>query len=76
MWVPVTKLGRLVKEGKDLHDWHHLISGDRNAVHTAGYSCKNRTRTEEGVDDEDAFDYVIDWFHGPRQKPKVRYKRS
>ena len=35
-----------------------------------------RTRTEEGVDDEDAFDYVIDWFHGPRQRPKVRYKRS
>ena len=28
--------------------------------------------TEEGVDDEDAFDYVIDWFHGPPKRRKLR----
>ena len=25
--------------------------------------------TEEGVEDEDAFDYVIDWFHGQTKRP-------
>ena len=64
-WLPQTCAYRLVHEGKDLYDWHHLISGDPKAIHSAGYSCRNKTRTEEGVDDEDAFDYVIDWFNGP-----------
>ena len=72
-WLPQSCAYRLVHEGKDLHPWHHLISGDRNAVHTAGFSCRGKTRTEEGVDDEDAFDYVIDWFHGPPKKRKSRY---
>ena len=60
-------------EGKDLYPSHPLTSGDREAVHREGYSAKNRTRTEEGVDDEDAFDYVMDWFHAPPQ-PKRRHR--
>ena len=49
-----------------------LVETIDRLVHREGYSVRNKTRTEEGVDDEDAFDYVIDWFHGPRQKPKRR----
>jgi uncharacterized cysteine cluster protein YcgN (CxxCxxCC family) len=71
-WLPESCAYRMVHEGKDLHAWHHLVSGDPELVHREGYSVRNKTRTEEGVDDEDAFDYVIDWFHGPRQKPKRR----
>jgi len=62
----------MIHEGKDLHAWHHLVSGDPELVRSEGYSVRNKTRTEEGVADEDAFDYVIDWFHAPRQKPKRR----
>ena len=71
-WLPQTCAYRLVHEGKDLHDWHHLISGDRETIHREGWSCRNKTRTEEGVDDEDAIDYVIDWFHGQAKRPRKR----
>ncbi len=66
-WLPESCAYRRVHEGKDLYPWHHLISGDREAVHREGFSAKNRTRTEDGVDDADAFDYVMDWFHAPPQ---------
>jgi uncharacterized cysteine cluster protein YcgN (CxxCxxCC family) len=73
-WLPESCAYRLVHEGKDLHDWHHLISGDREEVHRRGYSAKGRTRTEEGVADEDAIDYVMDWFHAPPRKRRTRRK--
>ena len=73
-WLPESCAYRMVHEGKDLHDWHHLISGDRTLVHKRGYSAKGKTRTEEGVADEDAIDYVIDWFHGPPKRRRVRRK--
>ena len=73
-WLPESCAYRLVHEGKDLHDWHHLICGDRQEVHRRGYSAKGKTRTEEGVADEDAIDYVIDWFHAPPRKRRTRRK--
>jgi uncharacterized cysteine cluster protein YcgN (CxxCxxCC family) len=75
-WLPESCAYRLVHEGKDLHDWHHLICGDREEVHRRGYSAKNRVVSEVGVADEDAIDYVIDWFHGPPPKRKRRVKRK
>ena len=48
-WLPESCAYRLVHEGKDLHDWHHLVCGDRNAVHRRGYSAMDKTHTEEGV---------------------------
>ncbi len=48
-WLPKTCAYRLVAENKPLHDWHHLISGDRSAVHAAGMSVQNRTTPEGRV---------------------------
>ena len=73
-WLPESCAYRLVHEGKELHDWHHLICGDRQEVHRRGYSAMGKTRTEEGVSDEDAIDYVMDWFHGPPRKRRTRRK--
>jgi uncharacterized cysteine cluster protein YcgN (CxxCxxCC family) len=42
-WLPQTCAYRLVHEGKDLRDWHHLISGDRETIHREGWSCRNKT---------------------------------
>ncbi|HVY88488.1 MAG TPA: YcgN family cysteine cluster protein [Hyphomonadaceae bacterium] len=73
-WLPESCAYRLVHEGKDLHDWHHLVCGDRNEVHRRGYSAKGRVRSEEGVDDDEAMEYVIDWFHGPPRRRRLKRK--
>jgi uncharacterized cysteine cluster protein YcgN (CxxCxxCC family) len=74
-WLPNTCAYKLVHEGQDLKDWHHLVCGDRDEVHRRGISAKGKVRSEVGVDDEDALDYLIDWAHGPAGKAKRRRKR-
>lgn len=58
-WLPQTCAYRLVHEGKDLPSWHHLISGDRNAVHTSGNSVKNQTISEKDVSVEELEFHII-----------------
>jgi uncharacterized cysteine cluster protein YcgN (CxxCxxCC family) len=40
-WLPKTCAYRLVKEGKDLFDWHPLKTGDRLSTLKSGNSAKN-----------------------------------
>ena len=75
-WLPESCAYRLVHEGKDLHDWHHLVCGDRNEIHRRGWSVRNKTVTEEGVSDDDAINYVIDWFHAPPKKKRSAKRRQ
>ncbi|MEQ8479649.1 MAG: YcgN family cysteine cluster protein [Hoeflea sp.] len=60
-WLPPTCGYRLVREGRDLYWWHHLVSGDPETVHQAGVSVRGRTRSEEGVDVEDFEDFLVEW---------------
>jgi uncharacterized protein len=46
-WLPKTCAYRLVAEGKPLFDWHHLMCGDKEAVHTHGMSISGKA-THEG----------------------------
>jgi uncharacterized protein len=46
-WLPSTCAYRLVAEGKPLFDWHYLISGSRETVHTAGMSTRGWTVSED-----------------------------
>lgn len=48
-WLPETCAYRLVDEGKDLYAWHHLVSGDKMAVHRAGISVKGKTISEKDI---------------------------
>lgn len=50
-WLPRTCAYRLLDEGKPLPEWHHLVSGDREAVHRAGESVRGWTVSEDDVGD-------------------------
>ena len=58
-WLPSTCAYRLLAEGKDLHWWHPLVSGDADTVRMAGISAHGRIVPESrGVDPEDR---IVDW---------------
>ena len=59
-WIPQTCAYRLVYERKPLFDWHPLISGTAETVHTAGVSMRGQTVSEFDVADEDWEDHIID----------------
>ncbi|MBA3895625.1 MAG: YcgN family cysteine cluster protein [Sphingomonadaceae bacterium] len=46
-WLPRTCAYRLRSEGKPLPGWHHLICGDREAVHAVGESVRGWTISED-----------------------------
>jgi uncharacterized cysteine cluster protein YcgN (CxxCxxCC family) len=50
-WLPSTCAYRLRGEGKPLPEWHHLICGDREAVHRAGVSVRGWTIGEADAGD-------------------------
>jgi uncharacterized cysteine cluster protein YcgN (CxxCxxCC family) len=50
-WLPSTCAYRLRGEDKPLLDWHYLISGDRETVHTAQISVRGWTIAEEDAGD-------------------------
>ena len=50
-WLPGTCAYRRVDEGLPLPDWHHLICGDPNRVHTVGASVIGWTVSENDVGD-------------------------
>ena len=60
-FAPPSCAYRLLFESKPLPDWHHLISGDRNAVHQAGKSVKNRVRKLNSVSPSELENYVVEW---------------
>ena len=72
-WMPDTCAYRLLAEGnptrkggsgtqksRDLPLWHHLVCGDKNAVHKAGISVRGKVVSGKDVDEDDLPDYVVD----------------
>ena len=59
-WLPLTCAYKLRHEGRPLPAWHHLLTGDREAVHRAGASARGITLNELEVSDEDWEDHIIE----------------
>lgn len=60
-WMPSTCAYRLVAEGKDLPDWHPLVSGDPESVHRAGISVHGRVTRDSGMSDEELAERIVAW---------------
>ena len=59
-WMPETCAYRLVYENRPLMDWHPLISGTAETVHTAGVSMRDATVPEFEVPQDDWEDHIIE----------------
>jgi uncharacterized cysteine cluster protein YcgN (CxxCxxCC family) len=59
-WLPSTCSYKLLRDGKPLPIWHHLISGDKELVHKLKHSVQGRVIFESDLDeDEYVEDYII-----------------
>jgi uncharacterized cysteine cluster protein YcgN (CxxCxxCC family) len=60
-WLPGSCAYRLLSEGKELPEWHPLVSGDSETVHLSGISVRGRCVPESEVDVDDLEDHVVIW---------------
>ena len=62
-WMPATCSYRLIYEGKDLPDWHPLVTGDPDSTHQAGQSVAGQIISEDDIDEDDLPSHIKDWNH-------------
>ncbi len=68
-WMPKTCAYRLLAEGKDLPDYHHLVSGSRDTIHKAGMSVQNAVVCETHIKEDDLPHRLVIWPGEPDNLP-------
>ena len=59
-WMPHSCSYRLIAEGKDLPDWHPLVTGDAESTHKHDRSVRGHVVSASEVDDPE--ERIIGWF--------------
>ena len=60
-WMPHSCAYRLLFEGKDLPEWHPLITGKPDSTKLAGQSVAAKVTSEAKVDEEDLPEHIRLW---------------
>lgn len=60
-WLPNTCAYRLVAQGQPLPEWHYLVCGDKNRVHSDDMSVQNAVVSEEFVHEDGWHEHIIQW---------------
>ena len=60
-YAPPSCAYRLLLEGNDLPEWHHLKTQDSSTIHKVGQSVAGRVRSAATVDPDLLENYVVDW---------------
>jgi uncharacterized cysteine cluster protein YcgN (CxxCxxCC family) len=61
-WMPSTCAYRLLQEGRNLPNWHPLLTGDANSPKETGNSVTGHIVPEYDIDEEDYEDYTTERF--------------
>ncbi len=64
-WLPVSCAYRKIAEGKPLENWHPLISGSSQSVHSSRISVSDRCISETEVSESDYLFHLIYWDNVP-----------
>lgn len=60
-WLPSTCAYRILAEGRDLPNWHPLVSGDPNLIHAVNISVKHMDLVADNqVPESEWEDHIID----------------
>lgn len=60
-WLPSTCAYRLRSQGEPLPEWHYLVSGDKELVHSSGTSIRGRAISDEYVHPDGFDEHIVTW---------------
>ena len=60
-WMPETCSYKLIYQGKDLPEWHHLIHGNFEKMLKEKKCVRDRVINEKKIRKKDLQDYIYDW---------------